>query len=52
MDEYLEESYRSWKQRQRVKGGVVKKKRRRLNDDGELRWAGGGEAGGALQAAS
>lgn len=37
MDEYLEESYRSWKQRQRVKGdGIVKKRRRRLNDEGEL----------------
>lgn len=36
MDEYLEESYQAWKTRQRVKGDVVKKKRRRLNDDGEL----------------
>lgn len=40
MDEYLEESYRAWKQRQRVKGGVVKKRRRRLGDDGELRCGG------------
>ena len=39
MDEYLEESYRSWKVRQRTKdagGGVVKKRRRRLGMDGEL----------------
>jgi hypothetical protein len=40
MDEYLEESYRSWKQRQRMKGGgdVVKKKRKRMGDEEELRW--------------
>ena len=37
MDEYLEESYQSWKQRQRMRGDVVKKKRKRLGDDGELR---------------
>ena len=44
MDEYLEESYRSWKQRQRMKGGgdVVKKKRKRMGDEEELRWAGAG----------
>lgn len=39
MDEYLEESYRSWKVRQRMKGaggGVEKKRRRRLGMDGEL----------------
>lgn len=39
MDEYLEESYRSWKLRQRMKGaggGVEKKRRRRLGMDGEL----------------
>lgn len=39
MDEYLEDSYQAWKTRQRMKGGVVKKKRRRLNDEGELRCA-------------
>ena len=40
MDEYLEDSYRSWKQRQRMKGGgdVVKKKRKRMGDEEELRW--------------
>lgn len=38
MDEYLEESYRSWKERQRIRetGGNVRKKRRRLGMDGEL----------------
>ena len=39
MDEYLEESYRSWKVRQRMKGaggGVEKKRRRRLGMHGEL----------------
>ena len=37
MDEYLEDSYQAWKQRQRMKGDVVKKRRRRLGDAGELR---------------
>jgi len=46
MDEYLEESYQSWKQRQRIKGDIVKKRRRRMGDAGELRWAGSGERGG------
>ena len=39
LDEYLEESYKAWKTRQRTKdasGGVLKKKRRRLGMDGEL----------------
>lgn len=38
MDEYLEESYRSWKERQRIRdsGGNFKKKRQRLGMDGEL----------------
>lgn len=47
MDEYLEESYQAWKGRQRIKGDVVKKKRRRLNDEGELTcgWGGGGQGG-------
>ncbi len=38
MDAYLEDSYQAWKTRQRMKGGIAKKKRRRLGDDGELRW--------------
>ncbi|KAL4457861.1 hypothetical protein ABPG75_012726 [Micractinium tetrahymenae] len=36
MDEYLEDSYQAWKQRQRIKGDVVKKRRRRIGDAGEL----------------
>lgn len=38
MDGYLEDSYQSWKHRQRVKGDIVKKRRRRMGDAGELRW--------------
>jgi hypothetical protein len=40
MDGYLEDSYQSWKHRQRVKGDIVKKRRRRMGDAGELRWGG------------
>ena len=36
MDAYLEESYRSYKQRQGVKGDTGKKRRRRLGQGGEL----------------
>jgi hypothetical protein len=36
MDEYLEESYRSYKQRQGLKGDTAKKRRRRLGAGGEL----------------
>lgn len=36
MDEYLEDSYQAWKQRQRIKGDIVKKRRRRIGDAGEL----------------
>lgn len=39
MDEYLEDSYQAWKQRQRIKGDIVKKRRRRIGDAGELRQA-------------
>lgn len=39
MDEYLEDSYQAWKQRQRIKGDIVKKRRRRIGDAGELRRA-------------
>lgn len=44
MDEYLEDSYQAWKQRQRMRGDVAKKRRRRLRDDGELTWAARGGA--------
>ena len=39
LDQYLEESYKAWKIRQRMResgGGVVKKRRKRLGADGEL----------------
>lgn len=36
MDAYLEESYRSFKQRQGQKGDTAKKRRRRLGAGGEL----------------
>jgi hypothetical protein len=49
MDEYLEESYKSWKGRQRIRDAAeaagALKKRKRLGDEGELP----GEALDALQ---
>ena len=46
MDEYLEESYRAWRTRQRMRDLGAAKKRQRLGKGGELEVGAGGAEGG------